>query len=91
MNNKEDVVRAKMTAGLTREQAEEVYEAQKAHDATNPHDTVPKQLKSEPELPEDLNTLTVAQLKEVAAGKGVEIHSDMNKSEIIDAIEAAIE
>lgn len=89
--NTEEQIKAKMNAGLTREQATEIVANQKEHDATHPHDPVPKKAKahSEPEVPEDLNELTVPELKELAAKKGVDLHSDMVKSDIIDAIEKA--
>jgi hypothetical protein len=77
-------VKAKVAAGLTREQAIEVLLAQKEHDEAQGAETGGK---TTDEMPEDLNELTVAELKELASKRGVEVTQHMNKSEIIDALE----
>jgi len=72
------VVKAKIDAGLSQEQAIEVAVSQKNQDDA-------AQATSNPAPLEDL---TVDDLKKLAEGKGIELSSGMKKADIIAALQA---
>jgi hypothetical protein len=82
-----DDVRARMAAGLTQDQAVEAIVNQKDHDKRKPHDKPPKE--SSDAGAAAIGEMTVEELKNLAADKGIEITSHMTKADLIKAIKAA--